>query len=451
MVHQIPRIPVDIHLLGCAHSAEIQTVFADAEIEGEADGVPGGVVVADELLAVGPVTDVGKGIALRQGLGVDGFPAGIGSLVLLHFNGPVRAYGIVLNFQRRAGGHALGHGQNVHIGVLYGQHGVKALPSVHPEQQPQSGTGGHHSGRLTVYGLLSPGAAVVGRLAEIGAGIIAEGGHIGDAAVAIGVIDGDGIYRAHTVYAVPIRNLLGIPDVPGRTVFTEEGKGQPVPEADAFGHGLQIGGRIVREQSGVVALRLIVPADGCAALLGNLQRGLPAGHRYSGGLAGRGEDTLNGVAGGNAVGDQRPGVAPIAQVLCGPVNGRTAGENIARAGRLRIAVGQYIFVLRVVRPGNGGGDILVPGIGHVNAGVCYRGAAYQQQGRGNDGGNQQEPWPGPLCGHLRGLQAGAFQAADGKKQNFRFFHSAYPSCVRCAFSFFRVRLRLWLTASRLRP
>ena len=74
---------------------------------------------------------------------------------------------------------------------------------------------------------------------------------------------------------------------------------------------------------------------------------------------------------------------------------------------------------------------------------------------GCDHRRNQQPPPQLSAGTggfiLFGLfQSGLLHAANGEEQLFR-FHTMYPSCIRWAFSLFRVRLRLFSTASGFMP
>lgn len=77
-------------------------------------------------------------------------------------------------------GGAFRHGEDIHVFVHGGEVGVKALPGVFPEQNPQAAAGGQHSGGILPHSLVRPDKGIVGRVGNGVAQVIGRGNHIGD-------------------------------------------------------------------------------------------------------------------------------------------------------------------------------------------------------------------------------------------------------------------------------
>jgi len=174
--------------------------------------ISGGVFVADFLLAVGSVADEGNAIALRRGLGVNGFPAIIGSRILGKIDGIIRSQVIRGFAEGLSGGGAFRHGEDIHVFVHGEEAGVKALPGVFPEQFPQAAAGGQHSGGILPHSLVRPDEGIVGRIGNGVAQVVCRGNHVGDcfAFVVTVIVNDHGVCgKGDTIYRVAIGEYHG--------------------------------------------------------------------------------------------------------------------------------------------------------------------------------------------------------------------------------------------------
>ena len=265
----VAHIPIDFDLLRLTHAVKLPAPLAQAKVEGICQGIPRIVFVVDGLLAVGRFSDKGNLISLRHALGIHRLPAYIRRSVLLQLDGVIRPQIVGSHFQRLAGSRAFRHGEDIHGIVLHGEHGVEALLLIFPEQQAQTGAGGHHSGRLPRHGQLFPDAGVPGRVGNR-AEIRGQGHMIGNHAAACitGVADLLSAIAAgrHIRTGVALWNLPGIPYIPDFPLSAQEGHGQFFAKIHAFRHSLQIDCHILRKQAGIVALGLVVPRQCLRAL-----------------------------------------------------------------------------------------------------------------------------------------------------------------------------------------
>ena len=236
---KIPRISVNIHRFRLARSVKAAAIGAKTVIEGVVQKISGGVFVADFLLAVGSVADEGNAIALRRGLGVNGFPAIVGSRILGKVNGIIRSQVIRGFAEGLSGGGAFRHGEDIRVFVHGGEAGVKALPGVFPEQNPQAAAGGHHSGGILPHSLVRPDEGIVGRVGNGVAQVIGRRNHIGDCFAFAAIVNDHNVRgKGNTIYRVAVGKLLGVVGGPDGTIFAQKAQGKRLAEGHAVRHGL---------------------------------------------------------------------------------------------------------------------------------------------------------------------------------------------------------------------
>ena len=201
--------------------------------------ISGGVFVADFLLAVGSVADEGNAIALRRGLGVNGFPAIVGSRILGKVNGIIRSQVIRGFAEGLSGGGAFRHGEDIHVFVHGEEHSVEALPGVFPEQFPQAAAGGQHSGGILPHSLVRPDKGIVGRIGNGVAQVVCRGNHVGDCFAFTVIVNDYGVCgKGDMLHGVTIGELLGVPRLPDGPVLAQKAQGKPLAEGYAVRHGL---------------------------------------------------------------------------------------------------------------------------------------------------------------------------------------------------------------------